>query len=114
MKVLIKKGGHLRGFSEMNWAKAMREIEGQWIEIETKYLFNDQYSTVGVRHASNGLRIMEADVADIRDDARIGRSICRWCNRNCPSDFMFCPHCGEVGYLRPFTRREYASSNTRQ
>lgn len=111
MKVLIKKGGHLRGFSEMGWAKAMKEIEGKWVEIDTRYLFNNQYSTVGVRHASNGLRITEDDIVDIVDDARVGRSICNWCNRNCPSDFMFCPHCGKADRLEPFKVKSYPSSN---
>lgn len=46
---------------------------GEWIEIETDYLFNNQYNTV------DGRRIYDQDVSEIENDARANMGRCRYC-----------------------------------
>jgi len=106
MRVLVKEGAHNRGlnFAADGWRAAVKEIEGTWIEIETKCLFSDQFNTVPTRITKNGVRLMMCDVDAIEDDFRIGRSRCGWCGKHCSSEYMFCPHCGQ-GSLKPLLRR---------
>lgn len=46
---------------------------GAWVEIDTAYLFTDQYNTV------DGKRIFDRDIKRIEDDARPGFGKCRYC-----------------------------------
>ena len=104
MRVLVRKGAHHRGlnFAADGWRAAVKSIEGTWIEIDTEHLFADQFNTVRVPNAKNGVRLMMSDVEAIEDDARIGRSRCTWCGKHCSSGFMFCAHCGGAeGRLKP-------------
>lgn len=45
---------------------------GEWVEIETTYLFHDQYNT-------KDKRIFDKDIARIVDDVRLGLGKCRYC-----------------------------------
>ena len=46
--------------------------EGQWIEVETDYLFNNQYNTAEYR-------ICDCMVEAVRDDVRANKGKCRYC-----------------------------------
>ena len=46
---------------------------GEWVEIDTAYLFHDQYNTVDNR------RIFDRDISRIVDDARHNMGRCRYC-----------------------------------
>lgn len=53
--------------------KALLKDRKTWVDIDTAYLFNNQYNT------ADGKRIFDKDVAAIRDDARRGMGKCRYC-----------------------------------
>ena len=73
-------GGRASGLLSPDWKRMMQAIQGQWIEVETDHLFEDQFNTVPIPGVSeSGLRVMESDVAEIRNDARAGKSKCGWC-----------------------------------
>lgn len=69
----------------------LKEIEGKEIEVETKYLFRDQFNV-------EGLRVMARSVEKVIDDKRIGRYFDRWTHKNHAEIPEECKH-GE--------RREY-------
>ncbi len=46
---------------------------GEWVEIDTAYIFNNQYNTV------DGKRIFDQDIKRIVDDVRPGLGRCRYC-----------------------------------
>jgi hypothetical protein len=50
------------------------------LEVDTEYLFSDQYNTVPIPGISeNGLRLMDEDITEVIDDARTGKGKCNWC-----------------------------------
>jgi hypothetical protein len=65
MKILIVNNPVVTGGSIVtdNYRKALQALAGQWVEVETQYLFQDQFNT-------KDLRIMSRHVADIQDDVR--------------------------------------------
>lgn len=48
---------------------------GEWVEINTKHLFNNQYNT------TDGKRIFDGQILKIEDDARVGKGVCRYCGK---------------------------------
>lgn len=46
---------------------------GEWVEIDTAYLFHDQYNT------ADGKRIFDRDISRIVDDARHNMGRCKYC-----------------------------------
>lgn len=91
MQIKIKKNAYiLSNVSEKReWLMAN---EGQWIEVETDYLFKNQYNTAEYK-------IWDSMVEAVRDDARMNKGKCRYCgttlNRGeiC-SKHKDCPRCG--------------------
>lgn len=75
MKIKIKKNAYVfasYNSSEMrNWLK---EHEGAWVDVETDYLFNNQYNT-------EKYRIFDSMVEAVQDDAREGMGKCKYCGR---------------------------------
>lgn len=53
--------------------KALLKDGQEWVDIDTSYLFRDQYNT------SDGRRIFDKDISAIRDDARRNMGKCRYC-----------------------------------
>lgn len=55
---------------------------GEWVEIETEHLFNNQYNITldGV-----GIRIFDADITEIKNDARNGACKCAYCGKTFPT-----------------------------
>jgi hypothetical protein len=75
MKALIKKahkvyGQQARGSKINEW---LEENSGQWVEIDTAHLFNDQYNTV------DGFRIFDSYIDAIEDDERTNKGKCKYC-----------------------------------
>ena len=53
---------------------------GETVDIDTSYLFNDQYNTFpGEGGSKNGRRIFDAQISRIYEDARVGMGKCRYC-----------------------------------
>lgn len=53
--------------------KALLKDGKRWVDIDTTYLFNNQYNT------ADGKRIYDRDIIKIRDDARRNMGKCRYC-----------------------------------
>lgn len=49
---------------------------GEWVEIDTTVLFNNQYNTT---EKSGNRRIFDKDIEEIQDDARLNKGRCRYC-----------------------------------
>jgi hypothetical protein len=65
---------------------------GKWIDVETDYLFKNQYNVAK-------FRIMDKHISAVRDDARIGKGKCIYCGKfvsageTCTNH----PHCEKYG-----------------
>lgn len=109
MKIKIKKdakaiyiGGRGRLPVNLEWAAILEKIAGTTIEVETDFLFKDQFSTVPIPGVSDkGLRIMNEVVEEVIDDVRPGKARCRWCGRTGPAQGV-CMACGKTDYLEVF------------
>lgn len=56
------------------FAAMLEKVNGQWIEVETDWLFRDQFNTAPIAGVSDlGLRVMAQDVEEIEGDIRLGR-----------------------------------------
>lgn len=65
------------------WEEMLKKVEGQWLEIETDWLFADQFNTAPIQGVSTlGMRIMASSVEEIRDDIRPGMYHDRWTNKS--------------------------------
>lgn len=68
-----------------DYADKITAIQGITIEIETKYLWDDQFNTAPIEGISkNGLRILDfksekSIIKEVIDDARPGRKKCTIC-----------------------------------
>jgi hypothetical protein len=65
MKIKIVDNPVVTGGSVVtnNYRKALQALAGQWVEVDTQYLFQDQFNT-------KELRVMAQNVADIQGDVR--------------------------------------------
>jgi hypothetical protein len=87
---MVTHGGHIN----YEWAKTLEKIEGKEIEVETHYLFRDQYNTPPIPGVSeNGLRIMQESVEAVIDDIRPSKGRCSWCGAVTPE--RPCIKCGQ-------------------
>jgi len=108
MKIRIREDAELyyyeenRGKVNHKWAEIIAAIEGQILEVDTEYLFKDQFNTKPIPGISkNGLRIMEAYVTEVIDDERPGKARCNWCGKT-STNTETCQHCGKSEYLEKF------------
>jgi hypothetical protein len=82
--------------------KMLEAIEGQWLDVETEHLFDDQFNTGPIPGVSEyGMRIMLNCVADIQDDVRVGVVKCGWCYGYDHDHDGKCDKCGKSEYLKP-------------
>ncbi len=54
----------------------LRSLRGQWVEIDTTYLFNNQYNL-----KDYDIRIFDKDIDAIQDDVRAGMVKCGYCGK---------------------------------
>lgn len=81
------------------WAEMLEQIEGKFVEVETEYLFKDQFNTVPIPKVSeSGMRIMESSVELVIDDIRPQKMSCHWCDKVSDKG-LSCEHCGKKRYL---------------
>lgn len=65
------------------YRKMLQAVAGQWLEVETQYLFQNQFNTVPIPSISkSGLRVMAGHVQDIKDDIRPNRLFDMWTHKN--------------------------------
>lgn len=61
------------------FAEMLEKIQGQTLEVETKYLFRDQFNTAPIPGVSDlGLRVMAGWVDKVIDDVRPGKIKSQW------------------------------------
>jgi len=48
-----------------HYLERMTELQGEWLEVETKYCFEDQFNTIGTKQDPNGFRITASWVSEI-------------------------------------------------
>jgi hypothetical protein len=66
-----------------DFAAMLKAVQGQWLEVETAYLFADQFNTAPIPGVSElGLRVMASEVAEIEGDVRPGVIHDGWTNRH--------------------------------
>lgn len=95
MQILIRKGKWHTYYTPYN--DRMERIAGRWVEVDTTYLFKDQFNT------KNCLRIMLRDVEAIKDDMRPFRKICNWCNNHSAHVDKKCWKCGKSDHFERLT-----------
>jgi len=84
------------------WMKTLDKISGKILEVETEYLFSDQYNTVAIEGVSeNGLRVMEELVDEVINDKRKGKARCGWCGTTTDATKP-CSKCEKTEYLEKF------------
>ena len=79
----------------------LKMIDGKIIEVDTKYLFRNQFNTVPIKDVSKfGMRIMDYCVDKVINDKRIGMMRCQYCGKTVKWNIKKkCGHCGNIGYL---------------
>jgi DNA-directed RNA polymerase subunit RPC12/RpoP len=111
IKIVENADGLFRSFittgGEVNnpkWEKKLKYLSGKVLEVETDYLFKDQFNTAPVPVVSDsGLRIMSRYVKEVIDDERITRMRCQYCGHN-DEVGMTCSKCGKDNYLEPLSK----------
>lgn len=65
--------------SERARVALLEQNEGRVLEVDTKYLFDNQFNTKPGEGSDNGMRVMMASVAEVIDDERPNRKKCEHC-----------------------------------
>lgn len=114
-----------------HWVTVLALVSGLVLDVETEFLFKNQFNTAPVApddpglnanvraylethsYRSNdvqkalesicetGLRIMERTIDYVIDDERPGKARCNWCGKTSIST-TFCSHCKSPDYLEVF------------
>jgi len=86
----------------IEFMQMLEQVQGQWLEVETKFLFADQFNTGPIPGVSeSGLRLMIGDVDAIENDVRPGRQRCQWRGAQSPVGGP-CSKCNRDDHLFPF------------
>lgn len=105
MKIRIKENARdvyiMHAFPvNWEWADIMGQIAGMELEVETDYLFKDQYNTAPIPGISeSGLRVMQNVVEEVIDDVRPLYLKCHWCGKMTLKPAEVCSKCGKTEYL---------------
>lgn len=84
------------------FSKMLEKVQGQWLEVETDHLFNDQFNTAPIEGVTAlGLRVMHSDVVAIEGDIRHGIKKCYWCYGYDRTGAGVCDKCGKPECLEP-------------
>lgn len=85
------------GVVDWAWLEKLRAIAGMTLEVETEYLFRDQFNTAPIPGVSeSGMRIMGAFVERVVDDARLSRPRCQKCGEFYEETKQRCRHCWDT------------------
>lgn len=110
MKIIIKENAKSiymqsnRRSVNWEWAEKIEKLQGKTLEVETEFLFNNQFNTAPNEVSEKGMRIMEVLVSKVIDDARIGKQRCSYCGKvsEIKGNEKTCPHCNESDHLETF------------
>lgn len=86
---------------ERYFGEKLESINGKTVDVETQYLFSDQYNIGPVSpDDKNGLRIMAEYVDEVIDDIRDNVGQCPYCGHNTIGKTEgFCDKCTDDSYL---------------
>ena len=99
------RGNRCNIFNE-KWYEILKKIDGKTLEVETKYLFKDQFNTVPIKDVSEqGLRIMGNMVDEVMDDVRIDKKKCCYCGTVTENINKKCPKCNKSEYFEEWNFR---------
>ena len=107
MKIKIKDNAETLYYKDTtspnsHYAEMLSMVEGQTLDVDTEYLFVDQYNTLPIPGVStNGMRIFDAYVEEVIDDERPGKARCKWCGKT-SNNVKSCTHCDRSDYLTIF------------
>lgn len=73
MKILIRKNAG-KEYSHDDYNETLKKLRGAWVEVDTKFLFSNQYNVKGY-----DLRVYDSDIDAVQDDARRGLVKCGYC-----------------------------------
>ena len=80
MFIRIRVGVHTYGLS--SYREMLKKLAGELVEVETDFMFTDQYNTVPVEGVSaSGLRVMQIDVEEVIQDQRPDAGQCEGCHK---------------------------------
>ena len=127
MEVRFKVGNKLQQrFIPYNFkfGQVLKCMAGHWFEVETEFLFSDQFNIKGISQAKAevlakrvkaqyraevikslvmGIRAFDSYCSVIVDDARKGRKLCYWCHHHSPVNAKKCVHCERGNHFaKPF------------
>jgi hypothetical protein len=87
---------------EIDWLDKLHNIRGFYLEVETKFLFNDQFNTAPIERISKtGLRVLAGIVEKVINDQRINKGRCNYCGKT--SNLPKCSKGCDSKYFSPFT-----------
>jgi len=92
MRILIKDQLY---YGNTPWAETMNLTRGQWVEVNTEFLFKDQFNTYDVR-------VMLRYVDAIEDDMRRYRKRCSWCGHHSALVSRRCEYCKHDDHFERF------------
>lgn len=99
---------HTYNKTKVEYHAMLGAIAGQVIDVETDYLFSDQYNTPPIEGVSDiGLRVFDRYVSEVIDDIRPGMVKCGWCGNSYLDTGAYC-HSTE--YIRPLLPTFYRRS----
>lgn len=81
MRALIKNNAYVSSHEigtheyKSNLRKFIEDNKNKWVDIDTSYLFNNQYNT------KEGFRIFDSQIEEIRGDIREGLFTCGYCGK---------------------------------
>jgi hypothetical protein len=110
-----------------DWAYLLEVLQGETLEVETDFLFHNQFNTAPIAKdrvdplmerldpcrsqqtrdyvhkvlTGTGMRVMAQSVAEVIDDVRPEMMRCNWCGK-CAPIADACPHCEKDGHLERF------------
>jgi hypothetical protein len=106
MKVLMKHGlaslyrrRSMTSTYNSKWYTMLLKIEGTILEVDTEYLFQDQFNCI--TPDGTGIRVMLNDVSAIIGDIRGNLQYCTWCGSHSPKELPRCSKCEKSEYLEP-------------
>lgn len=73
------------------YGQHISQYAGQWLEVDTSHLFANQYNTT----APSNLRVMDADIEEVKNDKRAGVVTCKYCGEQFASVADYMKHCEE-------------------
>lgn len=76
MQVKIKKNAYVfaSNYGGNGFRETLQKLEGKWLDVETDFLFNDQYNI-----KEPNIRVYDSMIEAVRNDARNGMGKCKYC-----------------------------------